>query len=176
MSLQTSSRSDKDNSCHPGTSCIRSDIIYSPSTMNDAQTTQGTRRKPSPTCWKCASPVKTSFIPRSCMTTMEAKSTKEMSGLSAYCCRICQACPRRSRPYPSVDVLVMVFRTVSPAAFADPNHRLQRVVGLVGRRDRDPHSRACRKRKGLSELQRAIFVNNVKHGRHSGSSQKKKHT
>jgi hypothetical protein len=37
------------------------------------------------------SPVKTSVMPRSCMTAIDVKSTKEMSGLSWYFWRRCQA-------------------------------------------------------------------------------------
>ena len=43
---------------------------------------QGKRWKPRFTCLKCASPVKTSVMPSSCMTTNDVKSTNEMSGLS----------------------------------------------------------------------------------------------
>lgn len=55
------------------------------------QAREGTSRNPKPICSKCASPVNTSAMPRSCITIMEVKSTNEMSGLSPYFCRTCQA-------------------------------------------------------------------------------------
>ncbi len=51
-------------------------------TASEVKTVQGKREKPSPTCWKWASPVKTCETPRSCMTTIEVKSTDEDHGRS----------------------------------------------------------------------------------------------
>src|SRR5438094_94951 len=76
------------------------------------------------------------MIPRSRMTTIDVKSTNEISGLSWYFCRICHA--RQAVP--------------------DADDRIEGVVIFFKRADGQADLRALGQRQRLFGLQNAVFA------------------